>query len=280
MKYIKPALLVLFSVFFAVCVAIFCIPQYWAVYGEHTPDCFIPLQSLTIVKHYGLVHFIAILFAFIFLMIVIISLWIKKIPFRWCLWLLPFLYCVICVKESDSFSVLDPWTCHGSVKDSAGNIYWFLDQSFLQGQTMAIGRLRKTNIFMDEFEVLVATNGDSPQNYLHITRPDGSPEGYGQLYLSKDNWLVGVRCENLMFLAYDLNSKKPFAGDHVETLSPFLLIEENTALNPVDCTQIQQVGIGERVGQPREETIQAAFNHANPEVRAFAKKLLDGKKVD
>lgn len=72
---------------------------------------------------------------------------------------------------------------------------------------MAIGRVRERTWLVDRFDVLATTNGDFPRVYLHIVRPDGSQEGYGQLYLSKDNWLVGVRYENRMFLAYNLNSK-------------------------------------------------------------------------
>jgi hypothetical protein len=143
---------------------------------------------------------------------------------------------------------------------------------------MAVGKLTERTSLVDRFQVLATTNGDSPKLYLHIVRPNDSQEGYGQLYLNKDNWLVGIRSANRMFLAYDLNSKKPYVRDDVMPLSPFILIHQNSLLKDSDCKQLQQIGIGNEVGQPHQNVILEALNSRNPEVVTCAKAVLSGKK--
>jgi hypothetical protein len=281
MKPVRITLLTLFFVFLAVCLALFFLPRSWQVY-DPAKGTSIPIVTITIVRNYDVLHLSALSLAILFLALACVSLEIKSMPLRWGLWLFPLcLYpasCVISVASN-----LGPWTYHGSVQDRAGNVYWFLDSSFLQGQLMSLARLKERTWFLDKFEVLTATNGDSPRFYLHIVRPDEAQEGYGQLYLAKTNWLVGVRYENKMYLAYDLNSKKPYVQDDVLALSPFILIGNDTRLKQADCDQLLEIGIGNKagqsdVGQPHESVITEALNSGNPEVRELAKKLLATKK--
>jgi len=275
MKYIKLALLGLFCLFSATCILLCFLPTSWAVYGPAADS--INIESITIVRNYDLVHLTALLLAILFLTLACISLKVKKLPFRLCLWIFP----LVLYPVSYAKSVLDnlgEWTYEGTVKDAAGNTYWFLDSSFLQGQEMAIGRLKERTPMLDRFAVLAATNGDYPRKYLNIVRPNNVKEGYGQLYLTEEHWLVGVRSENRMFLAYDLQSQKPYVQDDVMALSPFILIGRNTHLNKSDCEEIKKIGIGNKVGQPHEKVILEGLKNSNPDVTTFAKLLLSRKK--
>jgi hypothetical protein len=273
MKYLKVSLVFLFGIFVLICVVLFFLPQSWTVAGP-TGD----IEAITIVRRYDLIHWTALLLAISLFTLACISLKVKSVPFRLMLWLLPLVVYPVSWTKS-TVSNLGPWTYHGSVSDPAGNSCWFLDSSFLQGQTMAIAKLSERTSLVDRFDVLATTNGDSPKLYLHIVRPNGSQEGYGQLYLNKDNWLVGIRSENRMFLAYDLNSQRAYVRDDAMGLSPFILIDEKTDPNDNDCKQIQQLGIGNEVGQPHEEVILEALNSPNPEVVSCAKALLSHERT-
>lgn len=276
MKFLKLVLIAVFAIFSLACFLLLILQRDWTAYNISSD--FPRIESITIVRNYALIHFVAFASALILLSLALVSLYFKKLPFRPALWLLPLVLYPISFTKS-VVSNLGPWTYHGTAEDPSGNIYRFLDSSFLQGQMMVIGRLKERNMFTDKFDVLAETNGDYPRRYLHIVRPADAQEGYGLLYLTADNWLVGLRYENRMFLAYDLNSHKPFERDDVLDLSPFLLIDQNTQLHQADSEQLLGVGIGENVGQPRRNAVVASLQHGNPSVRTLASKLLELKKA-
>lgn len=140
------------------------------------------------------------------------------------------------------FSNLAPWTTHAEVTLSDGATYVFLDTSFLQGQTMAIGRVQQEGLLTRTFEELVSNNGDSPRSWCSVVRPSDSSEGYGQLYAGRGGVLVGVRHDNRCYLAFDVPSKIAYGHEDVEKLSPFVCLREGDDLQAADiertCAQI------------------------------------------
>jgi len=129
---------------------------------------------------------------------------------------------------------LGPWTLHGQVVDADGHTYVFCDSSFLQDQTMAIARVEHDGVFAKQLRVLVANHGDSPRSWASIIRPQDPMEGYGQLYLTADDILVGVRSGNQCCLAYDLSSQRRIGHDDIEGLSPFICLDRNSPPHEAD----------------------------------------------
>lgn len=97
---------------------------------------------------------------------------------------------------------LGPWTVYGELVGPESRTYSFLDSSFLQGQTMVLAHGSGDGLFCRTFEVLGETNGDSPRSWASIIRPAHvAYDSYGQLYLSPNGWLVGVRYENRCYIS-------------------------------------------------------------------------------
>jgi hypothetical protein len=133
---------------------------------------------------------------------------------------------------------LGGWTRHGVVTSASGDRYVFWDSSFLQGQRMAIGRRRGSDSWWTFYQVLVTTNGDSPRSCASLVRPAGSTDEYGQLYLTPDNLVVGVRYDNHCFLAYGIDDGKAYDRESIETLSPFVCLAADSEIltSDVDLT--------------------------------------------
>ncbi len=271
MKYAKAILFVLFAMFAASCLVLFFLPRSWAGHNQATDS--MGLGTISIVRHYDMVHSISFLLAIVFIVLAIVSLKAHRIPFRWALWLMPLLvYPVSCAKSV--VTNLGPWTQYGVVSDSTGNVYQFLDSSFLQGQLMAIGRLDERSWFLDQYKVLSSTFGDSPRMHLQIVRPNTAQDTYGQLCLTEDNWLVGLRIGNQMYMAFDLDSQKSYVWDDVMVLSPFLLLGPETILHEGDCQRLRNIGMGRDIGQPHPDVVKEALDDQNPGIRALAEQLL------
>lgn len=132
------------------------------------------------------------------------------------------------------FNNLGPWTIHGRVTSEDGTEYVFCDSSFLQGQIMAIAEVGSTTLFKTTYRVLVDNNGDWPRSWASLVRPANSRDDYGQLYLCKNNMLVGVRYNNRCFLAYDLANQIPVGHGKIETLSPFICLNDGDQPNKPD----------------------------------------------
>lgn len=118
---------------------------------------------------------------------------------------------------------LPTWTIHGQVATDDGTTFVFCDCSFLQGQTMALARVSHQDNWTTTYRVLIDNNGDWPESWASVIRPDGSTDEYGQLYL-KNGFLIGVRYENKCYLAYDLKNYKAYGHSDIETLSPFVCL--------------------------------------------------------
>lgn len=171
-----------------------------------------------------------------------------------------------------------PWTEHGRIQDAQGNVYVFCDQSFLQGQTMALTKQMGATDYTTTYKVLGTTNGDSPRSFLTIVRPKYSSDGYGQLYMMNDQWLVGVRYDNHCFLAYDLVNQKFYGHGDIEKLSPFLALRATQSWNQADVAQIEKLlkdASSFNDGRPKKESLEQGLQHPNPEVRKLAAEWLE-----
>jgi len=270
MKFCRISLFLFLNIFSALCATLFFIPKTWAV---ASPDKNFDLQSIVILPHYNLLLIVTVLAAAAMLPLAIVSLKVKQVPFRAALWLLPLVLFPISIARA-TFANLAPWQTMGSTQDQAGNQYYFLESSFLQGQLLALARHRSHSFLRDEYEVLATTNGDSPRSYLNVVRPADLPNGYGQVLISKDEWLVGLRYDNQMYLAYNLNSRSRYVGPRLYTLSPFLLIDSSSEMNRLDVEQVLNSGIGSGVGQPRLKSILAELNSTNPVVASLAQAMV------
>ena len=268
MKFCRISLFLFLNIFSAICATLFFIPKTWAV---HNSD---DIQSIVILHHYNILIIVSLLGAALLMALAIASLKVKDVPFRAALWLLPLVLFPISLTRA-TFANLAPWETMGSTQDRFGNEYYFLESSFLQGQSLSVARQRSHSFFKDEYDVLATTNGDYPRYYLNIVRPANVPDGYGKVIISKDKWLVGLRSDNQMYLAYNLTSRTAFVGPRLYTLSPFLLIDNSTEMNKMDVQQVLSTGIGSGVGQPRLKPILAEFHSSNPIVASLAQMMAD-----
>lgn len=178
---------------------------------------------------------------------------------------------------------LAPWQTFDAI-ETAGAVYRFMDSSFMQGQTMALAVDTHENIFFTRRNVIGITNGDSPRSYLLIVRRDADAhEGYGQLYPSPDNVIVGVRSQNKAYFAYDTTQDSFYGHGPVENLSPFILIDEHAALHDSDVRVILSVmrdtapppGYDNIMGVPRKDALENELCHPNAAVRTAAKKMIE-----
>jgi hypothetical protein len=247
MKFCRVLLFLFLNLFSAMCATIFFLPKTWATYDPAKND---DIGSIVILPHYNILITVSVLAAAALLALAIASLRVKHVPFRVALWLLPLVIFPASLARA-TVANLAPWQTFGRAQDRSGNIYYFLESSFLQGDTLAVARHRSHSFFKDEYDVLVTTNGDEPRNYLNIVRPANLPNGYGTILISKNTWLVGLRGNNQMYLAYNLTSQTAYAGPRLYTLSPFLLIDEQTEMNQTDVQQVLKRGIGNATGQAR-----------------------------
>jgi hypothetical protein len=268
MKFCRVSLFLFLNIFSAMCATIFFLPKTWAIPSPANYD----IGRIVILPHYNILIIVSVLAAAALLALAITSLRVKDVPFRVALWLLPLVLFPASLARA-TFANLAPWETMGRAQDHFGNTYYFLESSFLQGDTLAVARHQSHSFFKDEYEVLVTTNGDWPRNYLDIVRPVNVPNGYGTILISKNTWLVGLRSDNEMYLAYNLTSKTAYAGPRLYTLSPFLLIDEQTEMNPTDVQQVLKRGVGNATGQARLLPIMADYRHPNPKVAILAQAM-------
>ena len=171
-----------------------------------------------------------------------------------------------------------PWQIHNEIRDQDGTCYCFAESSFLQGQQLMLGRMRSETRWTRTYDVLVETAGDSPRSYLRIVRPAGAEEKYGQLYLTEEGWLLGLRSENRCFFAYDLRSNKAHGYGEVEKLSPFLALAPTTELHEPDVADLKSKMGAKVVGVPTDESLRKGLDHPNPHVRSLAAQLVEPKR--
>lgn len=167
-----------------------------------------------------------------------------------------------------------PWQIHNEIRDQDGTCYCFAESSFLQGQSLMLGRLRSGTRWTRTYDVLVETNGDSPRSYLRIVRPSGAEEKYGQLYLTDDGWLLGLRSENRCFFAYDTKRQLPYGHTEVEELSPFLALGQASELHEPDVVDLTARMGGKELRVSTADSVRKGLDHPNPRVRAISSQLL------
>lgn len=189
---------------------------------------------------------------------------------------------------------LGPWTEHGRVT-VANQPYVFLDSSFLQGQTMAIGRRLSSGLLTTQYRVLVTNNGDWPRSWASVIRPAKAVDRYGQLYVTANQLLVGIRANNRCYLAFELPTGRAIGHGDIESLSPFVCLTENSPLHTPDiaaavnsinqvidfCRRDQDIRhadgflSGETFsGCPTLGVIEQGLTHKNPQVVAAAQQML------
>jgi len=168
-----------------------------------------------------------------------------------------------------------PWTVCSTCRGPDGQTYTFMDSSFLQGQTLALGRVASEGLLYKNFDILGDTNGDSPRSYALIARPrDKVRTTYGQLHLTNTGTMLGLRYDNRCYFAYDFLTKQ-FAGHgDIENISPFLLVDADSRLYETDVETLFKTPDAQPIGLPSREVLQDAMNHTNDEVRRVAEQLL------
>jgi hypothetical protein len=177
-----------------------------------------------------------------------------------------------------SFINLAPWLIFDTWHGPDGNVYSFVDSSFLQGQTMAITRRIDSSFLWHREKVLGCTNGDSPRSWATVIRPAGVEEqGYGQLMYSDSGWLLGMRYDERCYLAYHLPTGLFLGHGDIESISPFLLLDDQTDPNARDVAEMVgrfQPDYPLQVGRPTEHVLQKGLEHPNPKVREISQHLL------
>ena len=181
---------------------------------------------------------------------------------------------------------LSPWTTEAEIKGPDNQTYYFMDSSFMQGQTIAIARLKEHTWFTRRMEVVGTTNGDDPRSWASVIRPAGAPVAdYGQLYLSADKTMLiaitgGVAC----FMSYSFPSNH-FRGnseeenDDIKGISPFILIGGDTEMNAADVKRITDLVNSHTKknndnGYPKLKVLEGDLNHPNVKVRSLASELI------
>jgi hypothetical protein len=182
--------------------------------------------------------------------------------------------------------VLGPWQSGQSVTAPDDHVYSYIESSFLQGQTLAIGRDEGAAWLYRRFKLVGETNGDSPRLWIPLVRPAGVNDNeYGQLYCSDFGVVVGLRYDNHCCMAYDTRTEQFFGqpsnkepGEKITSISPFILIGPETKLHQSDVARLVQAATGDPTrteGVVSEAALQEALDHPNPEVRKLARRILD-----
>lgn len=182
-----------------------------------------------------------------------------------------------CAGLTHTFLNLGPWTIYGRVTDSAGQSYVFCDSSFLQGQIMAIASVETENLLFSRLKVLGTNNGDSPRSWASVIRPANPQNTYGQLYLTDQHMLAGVRFNNNCYLAYDLASKKIYGHGDIEKISPFICLDKDDEIHLPDIDTIwKRIKEGKPgvAGYPHRDALESAIRHPNQKVRDVAESFL------
>lgn len=245
------------------------------------------LQSINIVNLFiSRTHLILSIFSFALLLLIgVVGLTFKKFPAPGMALLLAIVGFPVCYGKF-IIDNLAPWTTEAEIKGPDNQKYYFMDSSFLQGQTLAIARLKQQTWLTQSMELLGTTNGDEPRSWASVIRPAGTPDGdYGQLYLSSDNTtLVAIRTQFKCYMSYDFQTNR-FRGnsdketDDIKGISPFILMGSGTEMNPQDVK-----GVVDHInshtkndnynGYPRLKVLEAQLDHPNTKVRLMAKELI------
>lgn len=184
------------------------------------------------------------------------------------------------------------WTEQTEILGPDGYTYSFMNKSALMSHTLML--VRERDGVPDSYEELGLVSGDSSLNWASVIRPANPPKyRFGQLLISGDNVIVGMGSANRCYFAYDIGSHEFYGDDAVENLSPFILIESQTALHKPDTltTILETVknshSWNERKGMlpdrkrrysrgcPNPQVLNEGLKHPNREVQKLSKWLLE-----
>ncbi len=176
------------------------------------------------------------------------------------------------------------WRAGPPVLGSDGYAYYFMESSFMQGQTLVLAKQESEGWFADQFRVLVLTNGDEPRTWQSMIRPaTDDDEGYHAALISSKEVLFGFRYEDHCFMAFDLMTDTRFGRLSIRKVSPFALLDQESKLHQPDVERlIERVRDGhpDQNGVPTLEQLHEGLNHPNPAVAELAEKLLKLKKAN
>jgi hypothetical protein len=257
------------------------IPLSWVTYDQGRAKTIIIVNPLV-----SRAQLMLALFCFALLLLLgVLGLAIKRFPAPW----VALILALVCFPASCGIFVirnLGPWTTEAEIKSPDNSTYYFMDSSFMQGQTMALAKLKEEAWLTRSMDVVGTTNGDEPRNWASVIRPVGTQDrDYGQLYVSADKTtLIGIRSGFRCFMSYDFQSHhfrgKPVddAGD-IKGISPFILIGEKTEMDAEDVKGVvdhikSHTKNNNDNGYPRLNVIEAALDHPNTKVRLLAKELI------
>ena len=183
------------------------------------------------------------------------------------------------------------WTEQTEILGPDGYTYSFMNMSFLMGQEMKLVREKPGH--PDSYEELGSVSGDSSLNWASVIRSANPTKyRYGQLLVGGDNVILGMGFANRCYFTYDIGSHAFYGDDAVETLSPFILIESQTALHEPDilATILETVKnshwnepegmLPDRKrdysrGCPNPQVLNEGLKHPNREVQKLSKWLLE-----
>ena len=198
--------------------------------------------------------------------------------------------CIVCGLVSglivmsgiaSAFCNLMPWHYGPQIQGPDGRIYYVMESSFWQGQTLVLARLEHETSLRRTSRVLVETNGDSPRTWQTIIRPaTANDDGVLAAAISPTGLLCGFRYDDHCFFAYDLNAEKRYGRNNIRGVSPFVLLSADTPLHEPDVERVakrirEYDGKWRDNGIPKIGQLEDGLNHPNPAVKAVAKRLLE-----
>lgn len=203
---------------------------------------------------------------------------------RWiglCLVLLAFPYCCLFRLMLS----LAPWTSHGTYTDATGQQFIFLDSSFWQGQTMALGIKEPGGLLYQDYRIFGSTNGDSPRSYATMIRTtDQHAYDYGCLVPTPDRkMLLGLRVDNQCYFSFEFANGNFKRWDDIEKISPFALVLPDSKLRMGDVQLLRERWDWKnRKGSqlPWAKALIEGLSHPNHEVQVIAKELCERYEVD
>jgi hypothetical protein len=154
--------------------------------------------------------------------------------------------------------------------------YYFMDSSFLQGQSLCLAELERSGLLTRRMRVIACTNGDSPRYLIRIVRPaDDARPHQGQVRICGNHVLV-LRHDNACYLAFDRRSGETYTKRRLERLSPFVCLGARSVPSSRDVEYVIEVAGRFIAGDaPSAGAVHLGRQHPNPEVRALARSLPD-----
>ncbi|MFI5386775.1 MAG: hypothetical protein ACHQ50_11720 [Fimbriimonadales bacterium] len=268
------------------CIALFvlaCLAFGFSVSGWGNESALtINASRVTINKLHPLITTFAVLLGAGLWLLAIISIWQRTWPYRLGLWLTPVLLLPAFVA---SMMRIPCYAASRQVEDSVGNVYALLEGSGFPGPGGAreyIGRLRRRNPFVDEYDVIAEGGADS----VMIVRPVGTSDDDCQLYISDQRWLQAVVGENWLEIVYDLKTGQTYRDDTLRQFSPFLLISGAAKMRQDDIRRmlasntgfIEKGDQGTPYGLPSRDQLLEELRNSRKDIRDLARRLLDAKR--